>query len=325
MCKRLAQFGFKNDQITNTIEPGEWTISEDDKDAKAKAREKEARIIIVEDRAKCEQQEREAKAVQQAAVDACNKKKAQEEKDVAEERDRIVYEYERRHFSMPKRPGGQNPVKIKTQRRMLQKSANAISMNMNKGSMRESLLRQNKNRERLMRCVDALSRRKKRSLRGRLVKKDQTQAIVYPEQQKKLEQQVGVTPHNPLWMAPQPTYARIHKQYLDIEALHYYDISYHYVADPNYIVVLREMSQKETEILFEHTRRLRSNHGNRLFIEADGRDRRGKKEYAFVRRRRFGSRSRSDIARPARTVTLGNMFFGVKRVRKQTMRAQLLR
>lgn len=68
------------------------------------------------------------------------------------------------------------------------------------------------------------------------------------------------------------------------------------------------MSQKETDILFEHTRRLRTNHGDRLFIESDGRDRRGKKEYAFVRRK-SRSRSRSDVNRPARNVTIGDMFF----------------
>lgn len=67
------------------------------------------------------------------------------------------------------------------------------------------------------------------------------------------------------------------------------------------------MSQKETDILFEHTRRLRSHHGDRLFIEADGRDRHGKKEYAFVRRK-SRSRSRSDVTR-AKNVTLSDMFF----------------
>jgi hypothetical protein len=44
------------------------------------------------------------------------------------------------------------------------------------------------------------------------------------------------------------------------------------------------MSQRETDVLFEHTRRLRSNHGDRLFIEAEGRDRRGKKELLCVSR-----------------------------------------
>jgi len=70
------------------------------------------------------------------------------------------------------------------------------------------------------------------------------------------------------------------------------------------------MNQRETEVLFEHTRRLRSTHGDRLFIESEGRDRRGKKEYAFVRKP-SRSRSRSDAGRGDRkkTVTLGDMLF----------------
>lgn len=70
------------------------------------------------------------------------------------------------------------------------------------------------------------------------------------------------------------------------------------------------MSQRETEILFEHTRRLRTQgQGNRLFIEAEGRDRRGKKEYAFVRQK-SRSRSRSDVRRTTtKNVSLGEMFF----------------
>ena len=70
------------------------------------------------------------------------------------------------------------------------------------------------------------------------------------------------------------------------------------------------MSQRETEILFEHTRRLRTQgHGDRLFIEADGRDRHGKKEYAFVRKK-SRSRSRSDVNRTSsRSVNLGGMLF----------------
>lgn len=51
--------------------------------------------------------------------------------------------------------------------------------------------------------------------------------------------------------------------------------------------------------------------GDRLFIEADGRDRRGKKEYAFVRKKTSRSRSRSDVGGRAatRNVSLGEMFF----------------
>ena len=69
------------------------------------------------------------------------------------------------------------------------------------------------------------------------------------------------------------------------------------------------MSQRETEILFEHTRRLRSGGSDRLFIEAESRDRKGKKEYAFVRRK-SRSRSRSDVNRTStKNVSLGEMFW----------------
>jgi hypothetical protein len=37
-----------------------------------------------------------------------------------------------------------------------------------------------------------------------------------------------MTPHNPLRIAPQPTYAKIRREYLDTETLHYYDIPYEY-------------------------------------------------------------------------------------------------
>lgn len=69
------------------------------------------------------------------------------------------------------------------------------------------------------------------------------------------------------------------------------------------------MTQRETEALFEHTRRLRTGHGDRLFIEAERRDRHGKQEYAFVRRK-SRSRSRSDVGRAERKqVNLGGLLF----------------
>ncbi|KAH7094539.1 hypothetical protein FB567DRAFT_5930 [Paraphoma chrysanthemicola] len=78
----------------------------------------------------------------------------------------------------------------------------------------------------------------------------QIQAIMNPEQHAKAEAQA----------AHQPTYLKIHKKYLDVETLHYYDIPYEFDLDPGYIIVLRDMSQRETDILFEHTRRLRTLH-----------------------------------------------------------------
>lgn len=80
--------------------------------------------------------------------------------------------------------------------------------------------------------------------------------------------------------------------------------------DPSFIIILREMDQRETDILFEHTRRLRTHHSDRLTIEAEGRDRKGRKEYAFVRQKsRSRSRSAVGASSSRKNVSLGDMFF----------------
>lgn len=60
-----------------------------------------------------------------------------------------------------------------------------------------------------------------------------------------------------------PTYSKIHKNFLDLETLRYYNLPYEYDVDPNYFIILKEMSQKETDVLFEHTRRLRARHSQK--------------------------------------------------------------
>nr|POF20017.1 endophilin-a1 [Quercus suber] len=53
-------------------------------------------------------------------------------------------------------------------------------------------------------------------------------------------------------------FPKIHKQYLDVETLRYYDIPYELAKDDHdYIIILRYMARFETDLLFEHTRRLR--------------------------------------------------------------------
>jgi hypothetical protein len=73
-----------------------------------------------------------------------------------------------------------------------------------------------------------------RNKRQRRRKDNQIQALVHPDKQKDLQQ--GMTPNNPLRIAPQPTYAKISRTYLDVETLHYYDIPYEYdvVSTPIY-------------------------------------------------------------------------------------------
>jgi hypothetical protein len=89
-----------------------------------------------------------------------------------------------------------------------------------------------------------------------------------------------------------------------VDTLAYYDIPYEYDPvsrsqtphqciisdsrsqnDRDYIIILREMDKYETDVLFEHTRRLRS---GKLLLEAPKKE----KEYAWVRKR---DRSRSRV------------------------------
>ncbi len=102
-----------------------------------------------------------------------------------------------------------------------------------------------------------------------------------------------------------PTYAKIHRDFLSIDTLTYYDIPYEYdrvsgtdreahgsgtdlveQEDRNFIIILREMDKYETEVLFEHTKRLR---GGKLLLEPPKKE----KDYAWYRKRdRSSSRVR---------------------------------
>jgi hypothetical protein len=56
------------------------------------------------------------------------------------------------------------------------------------------------------------------------------------------------------------------------------------------------MSQREIDVLFENTRRLRASYGDRIFIEAGGRDRHGKEEFASAKQPSgLESKARSDV------------------------------
>jgi hypothetical protein len=160
------------------------------------------------------------------------------------------------------------------------------------------------------------------TMRNRLVEResegDEIKTLLSPDEGKQKGREAGPAG---LPTVPPPTYAKVHRTHLGVETLHYYDIPYEYdTSNPEYIIVLREMSQRETDILFEHTQRLRTSHGSKLFIEAEGRDNRGKKEYAFVRKK-SGTRSRNvgDSGRTGKSevndsasrlnVSLGDIFF----------------
>ncbi|KAF2418733.1 hypothetical protein EJ08DRAFT_621542 [Tothia fuscella] len=132
---------------------------------------------------------------------------------------------------------------------------------------------------------------------------NQIEAVLKPKKAQNLP--MGMTPHNPLhppphhhrpaldWRGETPTYIKVHKTHIDIETLKYFGLPWEYdTGDSNYIVILQEMDTTETELLFEHTRKLRRG-GSQLLIEERGR----KNEYAFVRRHRKPSVSPIRVTR----------------------------
>ncbi|KAK5725932.1 hypothetical protein LTR15_004122 [Elasticomyces elasticus] len=57
----------------------------------------------------------------------------------------------------------------------------------------------------------------------------------------------------------QPVFPKVHRRYLDVETLQYYGIPFERDrVHPDYFILLRQMDKHETDILFEHTRKLRS-------------------------------------------------------------------
>lgn len=90
-----------------------------------------------------------------------------------------------------------------------------------------------------------------------------------------------------------PTYVKVKREYVSSETLKYYDIPWEVDSrNPEYIIILREMDESETDILFEHTRRLRQTEQ-----VSDGRPAPEERQlYAFVRKqpRRHASRKGRD-------------------------------
>ncbi|KAK5684817.1 hypothetical protein LTS10_002892 [Elasticomyces elasticus] len=56
-----------------------------------------------------------------------------------------------------------------------------------------------------------------------------------------------------------PVFPKVHRRYLDVDTLAYYGIPFERDrVHPDYFILLRQMDKHETDILFEHTRKLRS-------------------------------------------------------------------
>ncbi|KAF9700891.1 hypothetical protein EKO04_000315 [Ascochyta lentis] len=199
-------------------------------------------------------------AVQQAAADAYNKKKAQEDKEAAEEYDRIIYEYERKKVLDAEK------AKIAREELVLQLKLEEEKRKQNDKEEYEAfLLKQMQIADTEKLQQEAENRELEEAMRTRLqefgFEESQIQTMMQAEKTtagEKGKAAMSADDHSYL-STPMPTYAKVRAEHLDVETLHYYDIPYEYDTDPNYIIVLREMSAREIDVIFEHTRRLRLN------------------------------------------------------------------
>ncbi|KAF9740912.1 hypothetical protein PMIN02_002621 [Paraphaeosphaeria minitans] len=274
-------------------------------DKRAREQEDERQRIIAENTLRLEKAERERKAAQQKAVDDFNKERAEKEARAMAEQDRIVAQYEAKKVK-----DAAEEKRKREELRMQLRIEEEQRKQKEKEEWDRFLLKQKQKEEEEKADKEKQEKELEEAMRKRLAhfgfQDNQIQAMIRPEEAAKLQQ--GMSPANPLRLTHQPTYVKVHKEHLAIDTLVYYDIPYEVDrADPNYIIILREMEPRETEILFEHTRRLRTRGGTRLLIEE--RDNHGKNDYAWVRRRkpsRSPSRRRSS---PKRVVGIKEMFF----------------
>jgi hypothetical protein len=212
---------------------------------------------------------REVRADNQTAVDANNKRREGREDKVAEDRKRIIYDSEQMDsFEL-------DPALRKEHEELLQKikqenTAKEIDREEFEAVLRHQRakkatdearqVQENEEREVVMRA----------RLRQLGFQKNQVEAMVQQAKPDKVVQkQAGSVPQEPTRPATKSTYAKIRREYLDTETLHYFDIPYEYDTDPNYIIVLRELNQSETNVLFEHTRKHRRSRTSAAYISAE--------------------------------------------------------
>ncbi|GIZ40679.1 hypothetical protein CKM354_000400700 [Cercospora kikuchii] len=80
-----------------------------------------------------------------------------------------------------------------------------------------------------------------------------------------------------------PVYPKVHKDYIELKTLEYYQLPWHYDRDdPDFIIIQRDMDKRHTDVLFEHTARIRK---GALLLEAPKKE----QKFAMYRKR---SRSR---------------------------------
>jgi hypothetical protein len=190
---------------------------------RAREQEEERQRIIAENTLKLEKAERERKAAQQRAVDDYNKERDEKEAKAKAEQERVVAQYEAKKVkdateAQRKREELIMQLRIEEEHRKQKE----------KEEWDRFLLKQKQKEEEEKAAKEKQEKELEEAMRKRLAhfgfQDNQIQAMIKPEEAARLQQ--GMSPANPLRLAPQPTYVKVSKEHLAIDTLVYYDIPY---------------------------------------------------------------------------------------------------
>lgn len=298
-----------------------------------KRQKEEEEIKELKKRAVQEEKERAAKeaAAKKAAAEEYRLKMEKEAKEAEEERKRIIAEFEKKKMDDMKKKHEQEQAliaRLKQQEEEKKKKEKAEweEFERKQKEKQEKAAAEKKKKEEEFEA----DMRKRLSQFG--FQENQIQAMIKPEKAHELP--VGLSPANPIEQhhhhhhTHKPTYVKVHRDHLAVETLTYYGLPWEWdrvssrphhssnkkhsnrdrtqQTDTDYIIILREMDPRETDILFEHTKRLRTKTTETRLLIQERRDRDGKPEYAWVRKR---SKSKSPMrirsaSSPKRTLWL---------------------
>ena len=151
---------------------------------------------------------------------------------------------------------------------------------------------------------EAYKERLMKDLRRLGFQENQIDAIADEKKKKKgdVAGVIAVRPPHGVQVVQHPVYPKVRRTDIAIETLKYYNLPWEYDrADADFIIILQELSERDTDILFEHTRRLRGR--TVLKIEEIGRGVGGKPQFAWVRKR-----SKSRGKSPVRDKIIGKLL-----------------
>lgn len=236
--------------------------------------EEERKRVVNEYRLKEERKQREEKEKEEAAIAHFKKKQEEEKKKKAD----LIAQY--------KREEEEQKEKEKREKEMWK-----LKLEQEKRADEEKKKKQEEEVKEEMR----------RKLAKVGFQDNQVEAILDPKKAEKVRP--GTLPSNALVLGNRnPTFVRVKRTHIDVETLRYYGLPWEYDSgDPEYIIILQEMEQHETELLFEHTRKLRKG-ATTLLIEERGRHK--QPQYAFVRRRPSASPNGRRRSSPKRAIQL---------------------